>query len=172
MAQSNGRGAPIPDVRGSRPKCRLTKPDLREGKQNAGAGVFDKCPSSGSLRQRLSGRGDDVFQRLAADKAVDVSGNIARATLNGPIGPWRAVRRHDYVRQFMERVAGGARRRIVSAWIAPPGVERRSADDPIAQGAVQRLLLDDRAARQIDQEGAGLHRGKPAAVNQPHRLGG
>src|SRR5437667_12811961 len=58
----------------------------------------------------------------------------------------------------MERVAGGARRRIASARIAPPGVERRSADDPIAQGAVKCLLLGDRAARQIDQEGAGLHR--------------
>ena len=30
---------------------------------------------------------------------------------------------------------------IVSAWIAPPGVERRSTDDPIAQGAVKCLLL-------------------------------
>src|SRR6516165_1303473 len=99
----------------------------------------------------------------AADKAVDVSGNIARATLDGSIGAWRAVRRHDHIRELMERVARGARRRIVRARIAPPGVERRSADDPIAQGAVKGLLVGDRAARQIDQKGAGLHRGKPAA---------
>ena len=35
------------------------------------------------MRFDLSGRRDDVFKRLAADKAVDVSSNIARATLNG-----------------------------------------------------------------------------------------
>src|SRR4029077_9655099 len=134
-------------------------------RQTSLVSVFETKPT-------FSGCHDDVFKRLAADKAVDVSGNIARATLDGSIGPWRAVRRHDHVRQFMERVAGGARRRIVSARIAPPGVERRSADDPIAQGAVKYLLLGDRAARQIDQEGAGLHRGKPAAVNQAHSLGG
>jgi hypothetical protein len=69
----------------------------------------------GVSRKNLSRRGDNVFKRLAADKAVNVSGNITRATLNGSIGPWRAVRRHNHVRQFMERVAGGARRRIASA---------------------------------------------------------
>ena len=53
-------------------------------------GLWDKA--------KFSGRGDDVFKRLAADKAVDVSGNIAQATLDGSIGPWRAVRRHDHVR--------------------------------------------------------------------------
>jgi hypothetical protein len=47
----NGRDAPIPDVRKVPTKAALTTPDLREGKQNAGAAPFDKCPASGSLRQ-------------------------------------------------------------------------------------------------------------------------
>jgi hypothetical protein len=43
------------------------------------------------VRFNLSGRGDDVFTRLATDKAVDVSGNIARATLQT-----LASRRHEF----------------------------------------------------------------------------
>ena len=42
--------------------------------------VFETKPN-------FSGCRDDVFKRFAADKAVDVSGNIARATLDGSIGP-------------------------------------------------------------------------------------
>ena len=38
---------------GSPPKCRVDKPALSGGEQNAGAAPFDKCPSSGSLRQSL-----------------------------------------------------------------------------------------------------------------------
>ena len=38
---------------GSPPKCRVDKPALGGGEQNAGAAPFDKCPSSGSLRQSL-----------------------------------------------------------------------------------------------------------------------
>jgi hypothetical protein len=109
----------------------------------AGAAIAAVTAAPGFLNGvgvKFSGRGDDVFKRLAADKAVDVSGNITRATLNGSIGPWRAVRRHNHVRQLMERVSGGARRRIAGARIAPPGVERRSADDPISQGAVKCFL--------------------------------
>jgi hypothetical protein len=63
----------------------------------------------------------------------------------------------------MERVVGGARRRIVSAGIAPLGVERRSADDPIVQGAVKCLLLGDRAATHDrgPRHGRGIPQGSP-----------
>jgi hypothetical protein len=35
------------------------------------------CRMRVATRSPFSGHGDDVFERLAADKAVDVSGNIA-----------------------------------------------------------------------------------------------
>ena len=127
-----GCRAPIPDDRGVPTKVQVDQTGPSRGRaecqdsparQMSLVTVFETKPN-------FSGCRDDVFKRLATYKAVDVSGNIARAPLNGSIGPWRAVRRHDHVRQFMERVVGGARRRIASARIPPPGVQRRSADDP------------------------------------------
>src|SRR5947207_4070032 len=52
-----------------------------------------------------SRRRDDVQQPLAADEAVDVAGGIGAAPARHSLGPGRAVRRHDHIRQFVERVA-------------------------------------------------------------------
>jgi isopenicillin N synthase-like dioxygenase len=66
---------------------------------------------------------DEVYRQVARfharplDEKLKIgrcSGNIARATLNGSIGPWRAVRRHDHVRQFMEGVTAAAQERAAN----------------------------------------------------------
>jgi hypothetical protein len=79
-------------LQGPAQSAELSKPELREGDQNAGAAPSDKMSGVGIFEATLSflGRGDNVFNRPAADKTVDVSGNIARATLDGSIGPWCA----------------------------------------------------------------------------------
>src|SRR6516162_5727634 len=166
IARVAAGSAPTPDARGDPRKVDQSEP-WRERAECRGSPLRKM-----SRRRGFSGRGDDVFERLAVDEAVDVAGNITRTAIDGCVGTRRTVRRHDNVWQFVEWVAGGARLRVASARIAPPGVERRSGDYPIAQGAVKRLLVGDRAARQIDQKGAGLHRAKSAFVDQTGRLGG
>ena len=53
----------------------------------------------------LSGRDHDVAQRLAADKAVYVLRHLGPAPCHHALGPARAMRRHDDIGQFVERMA-------------------------------------------------------------------
>jgi len=47
----------------------------------------------------------------------------------------------------------------------------RGATEPaVAQCLVQRVLIHDRAASDVDQERIGLHQRQPARVDQPGRL--
>src|ERR1700720_857156 len=84
-----------------------------------------------SLRPANSRLRDDVQQLLAADEAVDVAGRIGAAPARHPVGPGRAMRRHDYIRQFVKRVARWPDIGLLGCRIAPPGVDCRAADDAV-----------------------------------------
>src|SRR6266851_5863632 len=113
---------------------------------------------------RDSGRRDDVQQRLTADEAVDVTRRIGTTPARHSLGPGRAVRRHDDVWQFVKRVARWADIGLFGGRVAVPSVERRAADNAVAQRREQRVLIGDRAAPDIDQERIAFQQREAARV--------
>src|SRR5205085_9134710 len=55
--------------------------------------------------------------------------------------------------------------------LAGEHVERR-AEPPLADRALERLLVDDLRARRVHEKRAGLHRGEHVLINKAARLGG
>ena len=73
------------------------------------------------------------------------------------------VRRPDDVGELEQRLALGQRLRVED-------VEPRAGDASLAQRLDERVLVDDRAARNVDEEGGRLHQPQPARVEQTARL--
>ena len=80
------------------------------------------------------------------------------------------MRGHDDVRQFVKGMSRRAAFRLGRIRILPPHIERGSANPAVAQRGVDGVLIDDRAARDVDQERRRLHQRKPARVDQTFRL--
>src|SRR4051812_45238814 len=66
----------------------------------------------------------DIMQRLAAQIAVEIGGEVAPAAVGGAFGKARTVRRDQHVRQFVKRQARSAAFRVVGAPMLPPDIER------------------------------------------------
>src|SRR5207248_4830132 len=109
----------------------------------------------------------DIVQRFAADEAVEIGGEVAPAPVGGALGKPRAVRRHQHVRQLVEREARRAAVGVLRAPVLPPHIEHGAADPVAAQRIVKRLFVNDRRAANIDQEGGRLHQRQPASIDQP-----
>src|SRR5947207_2461637 len=78
-------------------------------------------------------------------------GNDVPAPAHHALGPARTVRRDDDVRQLVERVTRAAPVGLGRGRVLPPHVERGAADLALAQRGIDRILLDDLAARDVDQ---------------------
>src|SRR5438105_3112402 len=130
-----------------------------------------KSPRKRAFIAKSSKGGDDIDQFLAAYEAGEVVGDLVPAAAHHAPGPAGIVWRHDDVRQFVERMARAAPVRLGRVRVLPPDVERGTANDPLAQSRVERILLDHRAARDADQNGGRLHQPEAARVDQPRRLG-
>ena len=75
------------------------------------------------------------------------------------------MRRPDDVRELEQSFARGQRLRVED-------VETCAGDASLAQRLDERVLIDDRAARDVDEEGGRLHQPQPARVEQAARLVG
>src|SRR3954462_12776925 len=96
----------------------------------AAAGSAATLPTNSAfmLPPGISRPRDDVEQLLAADEAVDVARRIGAAPPRHALGPGRAMRRHNHIRQFVERVARRLVVDTVRAQISTPGLHRAPAD--------------------------------------------
>ncbi len=57
--------------------------------------------------------------------------------------------------------------RLGRARVLPPDIERRSADGAVAQRGVNSVLVEDRAASNVDEEGRALHQRETPPIDQP-----
>ena len=97
-----------------------------------------------------------LISAVAAREAADVFGDLVPAPPHHAAGPAGIVRRHDDVRQLVERVARAAAVRLGVGRVLPPDIDRRAAEPAVAQRGIQRVLVDHRAARDVDQERIGF----------------
>src|SRR3954452_17014243 len=117
-----------------------------------------------------SNRRHDIDQRVATHEAVDVVRHLVPAPPDHAGSPARAMRRHDDIRQFVKWVSRWAALRFGRARVLPPDIDRGASDRAIAQRRVKRVLVDDRATRDVDEKRRALHRPKPAGIDQPLSL--
>src|SRR5262249_23605659 len=89
-----------------------------------------------------SGSVHDVDAGLAARAAQDVAGDHLLAAANGAARPARHVRRHDEVRELVERQIRYRAVRVGWGRVAVPGVDHGARNAALLQGLEQRLLLD------------------------------
>ncbi|MCO5556219.1 hypothetical protein L7F22_009765 [Adiantum nelumboides] len=131
---------------------------------------------SGAPRPRRCGRSPghrhDVAQLLAGDEPVHVRADVRGPTEEGLAGQPRGVRGHQHVPELGE---GLRRRRRVCApgrRVAVPDVDRGAGEHAVAQRREQRVLVDQRAATDVDQHGPRAHRGELGRAQQSLGLGG
>src|SRR5579859_5822171 len=108
--------------------------------------------------------------RLAAQEAADVLRGFARGRQQDAGDDARIVRRAEHVGQVEEREAGAEFR--TSAGLVPPGVDPRAELGVLDQVPVECLLVEDRAARDVDHDGGRLRqRELPGADEATRRAG-
>src|SRR5947207_729700 len=88
----------------------------------------------------------DVVQVFAADEAVEIGGEVTPAPVGGALGEPGAMRRHQHIRQLVKREPRRATVGMFRAPVLPPHIERGAAELIAAQGAVERLFVDDSCA--------------------------
>src|SRR4051794_17077512 len=101
----------------------------------------------------------DVARRLAARVGGHRGEGRAGDAAEALVGPAQRVRRDDDVVELEERVVGGRR-------LLLEDVDRGAGDGPVDERPMQRLLVDDRAARRVDEIGGGLHQRELARADQ------
>src|SRR5882757_258282 len=77
------------------------------------------------------------------------------------IGPAKSVRRHDDVVEREKRIG----------WFLLEHIEGRASDPPACQNVRERLLIDDRSARSIDEKSGLLHQGEALSIHEVAGLG-
>jgi hypothetical protein len=80
------------------------------------------------------------------------------------------VRGDQHVGQFMERAPGRSPLRLGLGGVLPPDIERGAAEVIVFKRGVEGILIDDARPRDIDQQCARPHQGKPAGVDQSCRF--
>ena len=113
--------------------------------------------SLGAVTRIRSGLKHDVFERFAAGEAVEIGGHHAPAPVGGRAAGARTVRRDQHVGQFMERASRRPPLPLGLGGVLPPHIERGAAEAVILERGVERILVDDRRPRDVDQQRAGLH---------------
>ena len=108
----------------------------------------------GWTRREVHGVADDAV----AQEIADGGGGFESDQLLRLFGRRRDVRRRDDLRQLGERPVG---RRLLFEH-----VEAGAADDAAFDGAAQRRLVDQLAARRVDERMPGLQRAKRSSLNR------
>src|SRR5882724_4290796 len=98
---------------------------------------------------------------LNVERSPDITCAVSGEAL---IGPAKCVRRHDDVVDREKRI-GRIGRFLVEH------IEGRASDPPACQNVRERLLIDDRSARSIDEKGALLHQGETLSIHEVVGLG-
>src|ERR1700730_13943432 len=80
------------------------------------------------------------------------------------IGPAKCVRRHDDVVDRKKRIVRIGRFLLEH-------IEGRASDLPACQNVRERLLIDDRSARSIDEKGGLFHQGEAVSIHEVAGLG-
>src|SRR5688572_5809335 len=118
-----------------------------------------------ALQPRLEAR---VLQHGAIDHAarhaavLDVEDGLhVRRAIAGEalIGPAQGVRRQDHVVELQDRIV--RRRRLLLEHVEPG-----ARDAPLGEHPGQRLLIDDRPARGIDEIGGRLHQRQALGIDE------
>src|SRR4051794_20741998 len=135
-----------------------------------GATRAAKPPRNRVFMGRASIRGHEIDQAVAAREAAKVFGDLVPPTAPHAAGPARIVRRDDDVRQLVKRMGRAAAGWLGFGRILPPDIDRRAAEPAVAQCFIQRILVDNGAAGDVDQERIGLHQREAARVDQPGGL--
>src|SRR5437762_4260318 len=105
------------------------------------------------------------------DEVAKIFRDLVPAPPHHPGCPAGAMRRHDDIRQFVKRMTRAAPVGLGGIRILPPDIDRGAADCAIAQGSVERILVDDCAARDVDEECRRFHPREAAGVEQPLGFG-
>ena len=100
---------------------------------------------------------------IAIQHAQNVAGGLLAHPVHGFHRDARDMRRHDDVRQREQRLTG--RRRLLRE-----NVEARAGKLAGHQRGVQRGLVDNSAARRVDQVGGRLHPLQPVSIEHADRL--
>src|SRR4051794_7757180 len=117
-----------------------------------------------------SNRRHEVDRAVAAREAAEVLGHLVPAPPHHAAGPAGIVRRDDDIGQLVKLVARAAAVRLGFGRVLPPDIERGAAEPSVPQRGVERVLVDDGAARDVDQERTGLHQREAARVDEAGRL--
>jgi len=80
------------------------------------------------------------------------------------------MRRHQHVRQFVERAARRPPLRLGSGGTLPPHVERGAAEVAVLERGVERVLVHYARPRDVDRQRARLRQGEAVGVDQSSRL--
>src|SRR5262249_49252530 len=103
-----------------------------------------------AVRTLEDSRIDDVDGRLPTEDESDVAGCLALEVLNRLLGVEGCVRRQDHIAERSERMLRGR-------GLRHEDVERSPGDPTLAQRLEQRVLVDERAARGVDEVRRRLH---------------
>jgi hypothetical protein len=127
-----------------------------QGRERGLAGLAPR-PGPGEALQHLGV--SDVSGPLAAQQALEV-GCDDRTLVRGDLDRVAAdVGRRDDVLERQQRM-------VVAGRLEGEGVEGRSAQGAALERGLQRPLVDQRCARRVDQERAGLHPGELRGTDQ------
>src|SRR6266511_4212183 len=123
----------------------------------------DRLLSQGAVLEGVLGA-DDAGHRLPPHEAQDVGGGPPGRLVEDPGHQRGVVRRAEQVRQLEERVLhpelAGAE------GLHPPGVDPRRELRVRPEVLVQGRLVDDPAARHVDQDGSRLHQAQLPRADQ------
>src|SRR5205823_4854393 len=106
---------------------------------------------------------DVVADRFAVEDAENVLDGGDAHAVDRLAGDASDVRGGDEVRQGEERV-------VLRGRLLVEDVERGAGDAVRLQHVVERLLVDDAAARGVDDKGGALHMREPRRVEEAGRL--
>ena len=109
-----------------------------------------------------------IRNQVALERELDRARDRDARLLLRFVGRRAQVRGDDDVRQAEQPVRGAA----LGRRLAREDVEARAGDDAGREGFVQRVLVDEPAAGDIDDVGGRLHRGQLRGADHPGRLRG
>src|SRR5215472_6950279 len=132
----------------------------------ATSGRAPKLPRNDTFIANPLGGGDQVDEAVAAREAAKVVGDLVPAATHHAAGPARIMRRDDDVGQRVKRMTRAAPVGLGRRRVLPPDIDRGAAEPVLGQRGIKRVLVDDLAARDVDEERAGLHQRQPPRVEQ------
>src|SRR5262249_56990344 len=94
----------------------------------------------------------------------------ARARVGRRLWAARTMRRDENVWQLMEWSARRSPLRLGLRGILPPDIKRGAAQVAVFQRGIERILIDNRRPRDIDQQCTWLHQREASGVDQSSRL--